>query len=95
MLFRCSTWFESSIFLYMLIENGTKFNLRFPTYEDMKMFTNGFIYNVFNRDWNKPLFKNYMDGSNGWFRVNYSNRSGYGYSPFKLGSAGALLGGYP
>jgi len=81
--------------LEMLIENQKKFNIEFPTQEQMQMFTNGFIYNVFNRDFNRPLFKNYMNGSNGWFRVNYDSREGFGYAPFKIGSEGAILGGYP
>lgn len=28
-----------------------------------------------------PLFSNYIDGANGWYRVNYNNR-GTGYSPY-------------
>jgi hypothetical protein len=81
--------------LEMLVSNQKKFNLKFPSQKEMKMFTDGFLYSVFNRDFKNPLFKNYMDGSNGWFRVNYSSRKGYGYAPFTIGSAGALLGGYP
>ena len=81
--------------LEMLKENKRIFNIKFPTKNEMKMFTDGFYYKVFNQNFEKPLFKNYMNGSNGWFRVNYSSRKGYGYPPYKIGSAGALLGGYP
>lgn len=33
-----------------------------------------------------PRFKNYLDGSNGWFRVNYRNRPNFGYPPYGLDS---------
>jgi len=81
--------------LEMIKENKNKFNIEFPSDNDMKMFTDGFFYKVFNQNFQKPLFKNYMNGSNGWFRVNYSSRKGYGYAPYQIGSSGALLGGYP
>jgi hypothetical protein len=81
--------------LEMLSENKSKFNIMFPTHNDMKMFTDGFLYKVFNQNLQKPLFKNYMNGSNGWFRVNYDSRKGYGYAPYRIGSSGAVLGGYP
>ena len=81
--------------LEMLTENKHKFKIAFPSKEDMKMFTDGFYYKVFNQDFKQPLFKNYMNGSNGWFRVNYESKKGYGYPPYSIGSLGALLGGYP
>lgn len=81
--------------LEMLEENKNKFHLKFPSQNEMEMFTNSFFYNVFNQNYEKPLFKNFMNGSNGWFRVNYSSEKGYGYPPYKVGSEGALLGGYP
>jgi len=81
--------------LEMLLENKNKFQINFPTQNDMKMFANAFLYKVFNQDYQQPLFKNYMNGSNGWFRVNYESKQGYGYPPYSVGSTGALLGGYP
>ena len=81
--------------LEMLYTTRNKLQTTFPTKEDMRYFSNNFYYRVFNQDFNKPLFKNYLNGSNGWFRVNYDRRDGYGYSPFMLGASGALLGGYP
>ena len=81
--------------LEMLTENRHKFQIEFPTQSEMKMFTDAFFYNVFNQDFQQPLFRNYMNGSNGWFRVNYESRKGYGYPPYSIGSEGALLGGYP
>ena len=81
--------------LEMLVENKNKFKIEFPTENEMKMFTNAFFYKVFNQNFQQPLFKNYMDGSNGWFRVNYESKKGYGYPPYSIGSDGVLLGGYP
>ncbi len=78
-------------FLEMLVNHQKYFNIKFPTSSDMKMFSNRFLYNVFNGDFQKPLFKNYMNGSNGWFRA---STNGYGYAPFNLTST-ALVGGYP
>ena len=34
-----------------------------------------------------------MDGSNGWFRVGYEERPGFGYGPWDM-SIAALTGGY-
>ncbi len=31
-----------------------------------------------------PRFRNYLDGSNGWYRVDYSGRKGFGYPPYGL-----------
>jgi len=81
--------------LEMLLENKNKFQINFPTQNDMKMFANAFLYKVFNQNYQQPLFKNYMNGSNGWFRVNYESKQGYGYPPYSVGSTGTLLGGYP
>jgi len=78
-------------FLEMLISCKKELNINFPTDDQMKMFTNRFLYNVFNSDLQNPLFKNYMDGSNGWFRV---IPDGSGYAPYNLTST-ALIRGYP
>ena len=82
-------------FLEMLNATKQHFSFSFPTKKEMKMFSDGFLYNVFSGDDKHPIFKNYMDGSNGWFRVNYDSREGYGYAPFSIGSIGAVQGGYP
>ena len=46
-----------------------------------------------NRDFKKPLFTNFMNGGNGWYRVNYSGRKNFGYGPYKLSNSLAT-GGY-
>jgi len=50
-------------------------------------------YATFNRDFKKPLFTNFMDGTNGWYRVNYSGRKGFGYGPWDM-SISVLTGGF-
>lgn len=54
--------------------------------------SNQFIYGIFNGDYEKPLFANYFDGQNGWYRVGYHGE-GFGYGPSDLSDAG-FTGGY-
>ncbi|MCP5053767.1 MAG: BACON domain-containing protein [bacterium] len=53
----------------------------FPGRDVLTKLSNQMAYSVFNRDFERPLFSNYFDGSNGWYRVNYANRPGFGYAP--------------
>lgn len=56
-----------------------------PTREDMAGFARQFAYVVARPDADGRMrFTNFFDGSNGWYRVNYSNRPGFGYPPFGL-----------
>jgi beta-glucanase (GH16 family) len=64
----------------------------FPTADDLRRIALQLTYGVFNRDLAHPLFTNYADGTNGWFRVNY-NGPGSGYQPWAM-SAQWLGGGY-
>ena len=48
---------------------------------------------VWNGDTGRPLFSNFMDGSNGWYRVGYAGRSGFGYGPWALSNV-AVDGGW-
>ena len=54
---------------------------------------NQFAWGVWNHDSDDPKFTNFMDGTNGWYRVNYSNRSNFGYAPFGLTDS-AVSSGY-
>jgi hypothetical protein len=54
------------------------------------------VGNIWNGDRSHPLFANYWSGANGWFRVAYSNGTGYcnaGSAPFGL-SDSFVTGGY-
>jgi hypothetical protein len=70
-----------------LFRNKKLLNLEFPTEALMEKFANQLIYSTFNRDFKKPLFTNFMDGSNGWFRVGYRKRVGFGYGPWDMSIA--------
>jgi hypothetical protein len=41
---------------------------------------NQYVYKVFNGDYTRPLFHNYFDGSDGWFRVAYAGPD-FGHPP--------------
>ena len=43
-----------------------------------------FGYFVVDLSTNVPKFRNYLDGSNGWYRVNYNGKMGFGYPPYGL-----------
>jgi hypothetical protein len=66
---------------------------KFPTDKTMRRLANQYAYAAFNKDLSMPLFNNYLDGTNGWYRVGYMKRKGFGYGPSKLSPAG-LTGGY-
>ncbi len=74
-------------------ENKDLLGFNFPSREIMRGLTNQFVYGAFNKDMAHPLFNNYMDGTNGWYRVNYENTPGYGYAPSTL-SFSAVCAGY-
>ena len=67
--------------------------LLFPSHEDMVRFANQLLYGTFNRNFSRPLFTNFMDGTNGWYRVGYSGRKNFGYGPYSKSNA-LLTGGY-
>lgn len=52
-----------------------------------RRFSNQLGYAVYNGSPLSPLFANFIDGSNGWYRVNYSGRVGFGYPPYSLSVA--------
>ncbi len=47
-----------------------------PDTEDMRRFANQFAYGTFNKDLQRPLFTNYVDGTNGWFLADLETGSG-------------------
>jgi Viral BACON domain len=65
-----------------LYRNRTITQQEFPSRQVMEQLANQVTYGVFNGDLKKPLFSNYFDGTNGWYRINYSKRKGFGYAPW-------------
>jgi hypothetical protein len=59
-----------------LYENKNILGQGFPSREILVGLANQFIYGVFNKNFENPLFTNYMDGTNGWFRVSPTTLSG-------------------
>ena len=41
-------------------------------------------YAVFDGDFAHPRFRNFFDGSDGWYRVNYNERVGFAYAPGQM-----------
>jgi hypothetical protein len=68
------------IFLRALYENRKALGSEFPSYKDVQLVANQYVYRVFDGDWSRPLFRNFFDGSDGWFRIGY-NGDGFGYPP--------------
>ena len=70
--------------------------LNFPTDRALKGLARQMAFGVFNGNFAEPSFTNFMDGTNGWYRVNYSGRANFGYPPssWLLGGRSFLGGGY-
>src|SRR5215472_8233832 len=69
------------MFLWSLYENRGATGVDFPQQADIEHVSNQFAFHVFEGDYQKPLFKNFFDGSDGWYRVSYQGRSNYGVAP--------------
>jgi len=76
-----------------LYENNKITGLGFPDKIFMNRLSNQFLYGAFNGDFSKPLFTNFIDGTNGWYRVGYEKRIGFGYGLWDM-SISALTGGF-
>lgn len=52
--------------------------------EDRIAIARQLVFGPWNGSLKTPRFTNFNDGTNGWYRVNYRNRPGFGYPPFGL-----------
>lgn len=57
-----------------------------PDEETLRQLARQVTFAVFNGDLDEPGFRNFLDGSDGWYRVNYAGRLGFGYAPGQLAS---------
>ncbi|MBL8026062.1 MAG: T9SS type A sorting domain-containing protein [Fibrobacteres bacterium] len=64
----------------------------FPTDSDMQGLANQVVYGISNKDRKFPLFTNFSDSSNGWYRVGYHG-AGSGHAPYGLCNS-ITSGGY-
>ncbi|HUN62731.1 MAG TPA: hypothetical protein VMU53_12110 [Candidatus Sulfotelmatobacter sp.] len=72
------------MFLWCLHENKNASGIDFPQQADIDAFANQFVFHVFEGDYQKPLFRNFFDGTDGWYRVSYSGRANYGIAPSRF-----------
>lgn len=66
----------------------------FPSDVEMTGLANQIAYGtmVGSAEW--PAFSNYLSGLNGWYRVIYRGRVGFGYGPSDVGNSAFIEGGY-
>jgi|GEM_PF-1106531 len=75
-----------------LYENKDIVGESFPDINLMKGLSNQLSYKIFNKNLQKPLFTNFIDGTAGWYRVGYSG-TGFGYPPYGMNNS-YLTAGY-
>jgi hypothetical protein len=90
-----SHFYRMPVFLRALYDNKKATALDFPSSDDIRLVTNHLLYQNFQGNFTLPLFNNYFDGSNGWYRVGYHGPN-FGYPPAQYcdSSAGVTAGGY-
>lgn len=69
------------VLLRALYDNRAATGVDFPQKVDIEYFGNQYALQVFEGDFKKPLFRNFFDGTDGWYRVSYLGRAGYGVAP--------------
>ena len=69
------------VFLRSLADTRQATGTTFPTDADVRLAVNEYVYRAFDGDFAHPLFHNYLDGTDGWYRVSYAGRTGTGYPP--------------
>lgn len=72
--------YRMPVFMRALYENRKATGSEWPQLHDLQLFVNQYLYRVFNGDYARPLFHNYLDGSDGWHRVGYHGPD-FGYPP--------------
>ena len=83
------------VFLRALYDNKKATGLDFPSSDEIRLVTNQLLYQNFQGNFRLPLFNNYFDGSNGWYRVGYHGQK-FGYPPAQYcdDSADGIAGGH-
>lgn len=75
-----SHFYRVPIFLRSLYDNRSATGSTFPRSHDIELVINQYVYRVFQGDFSRPLFRNFFDGRDGWYRTGYHG-SGFGYPP--------------
>ena len=68
------------VFMRTLYENRKATGIDWPSYHEVQLLANQYVYRVFNGDFSRPLFHTHLDGSDGWHRVGYHGGN-FGYPP--------------
>jgi hypothetical protein len=68
------------ILLRALYDNRKATGVSFASAQEIGLVVNQFLYRNFQGNFGQPLFNNYFDGSNGWYRVGYHGPN-FGYPP--------------
>lgn len=72
------------VVLRSLFDNKAATGVDFPQTSDIEYLGNQYAFHVFEGDYQKPLFTNFFDGTDGWYRVSYLGRSNYGIAPSRF-----------
>jgi hypothetical protein len=59
------------VFLRTLYDNRAATGVDFAQKSDIEYIGNQYAFHVFEGDYQRPLFKNFFDGTDGWYRVSY------------------------
>jgi len=68
------------VFMRTLYENRKATGVDWPSYQEVQLLANQYMYRVFDGDFSRPLFHTYLDGSDAWHRVGYHGGN-FGYPP--------------
>lgn len=77
------------IYFRALYDNRKATGLSFPALADIQLIVRQLLYRVLQGDMKLPLFNNFFDGGDGWFRVGYHPGFG-GYPPARYCMSGKL-----
>lgn len=75
-----SHFYRVPVFMRALEDNRAGTGVAFPETGDLMGLINQYVYRVFRGDFQRPLFGNFFDGRDGWYRVGY-HRSDSGIAP--------------
>jgi hypothetical protein len=75
-----SHFYRMPVLMRALYVNRAATAVPFPTEHDLTLVINQYTYRVFNGLTERPLFVNFFDGSDGWYRLGYHG-AGFGYPP--------------
>ncbi len=81
------------VFLRALYDNRKATGNSFPGENEIQLLTNQLVYKNFQGNMDKPLFNNFFDGGNGWYRVGYHGAN-FGYPPAQYCNSNSSVGQY-